>query len=92
MHTPIEVTDRALAFYDEREADCVVSFGGGSTIGLGKAIAWRHGARHLVVATTFDQLGANMLGLLNPIHFVLAGLLTLVGLIPAAIGSIKKNF
>jgi maleylacetate reductase len=30
-----------------------VSFGGGSTIGLGKAIAWRHGARHLVVATTY---------------------------------------
>jgi hypothetical protein len=32
-----------------------------------------------------------MLGLLNPVHFALAGLLALVGLIPAVIGSIKAN-
>jgi hypothetical protein len=33
-----------------------------------------------------------MFGLLNPIHFVGAGLLVVLGLIPGAIGSIKANF
>lgn len=53
MHTPIETTARALQTYAESGADCLVSFGGGSTIGLGKAIAWRNDAPHLVVATTY---------------------------------------
>jgi maleylacetate reductase len=53
MHTPIEGTARALKAYTESGADCLVSFGGGSTIGLGKAIAWRNNAPHLVVATTY---------------------------------------
>jgi len=34
-------------------ADCVPADGGGSTIGLGKAIAWRNGTPQLVVATTY---------------------------------------
>ena len=53
MHTPVSVTERALAACDAAEADSVVSFGGGSTIGLGKAIAWRKGIPHLAVATTY---------------------------------------
>jgi alcohol dehydrogenase class IV len=53
MHTPIEVTAQALQAFAECGADCLVSFGGGSTIGLGKAIAWRNDAPHLVVATTY---------------------------------------
>lgn len=53
MHTPIEVTVTALQAYADTGADCLVSFGGGSTIGLGKAIAWRNNAPHLVVATTY---------------------------------------
>lgn len=53
MHTPVEVTARALQSYADSGADCLVSFGGGSTIGLGKAIAWRNDAPHLVVATTY---------------------------------------
>ena len=53
MHTPIDVTARALQAYVDFGADCIVSFGGGSTIGLGKAIAWRNDAQHLVVATTY---------------------------------------
>jgi maleylacetate reductase len=52
-HTPVEVTDRAVAVVGEHRADTVVSVGGGSTTGLGKALAARLGVRHLVVATTY---------------------------------------
>ena len=41
MHTPVEVTEAALRPFAELRADCVVSVGGGSTTGLGKAIALR---------------------------------------------------
>ena len=53
MHTPVDVTDRALAAFDAAGADGIVSIGGGSTIGLGKAMSWRNKAPHLVVATTY---------------------------------------
>lgn len=53
MHTPVDVTERALAMFDATNADCVVAFGGGSTIGLGKAIAYRNGCPQIIVATTY---------------------------------------
>lgn len=53
MHTPVDVTLRALAAYQTFEADCVVAFGGGSTIGLGKAMARRTDCPQLVIATTY---------------------------------------
>jgi maleylacetate reductase len=53
MHTPIAVTRNALATYKALQADCVVALGGGSTIGLGKAIALRTHAPQIVVATTY---------------------------------------
>lgn len=53
MHTPVDVTETALAAYAEAKADCVVAFGGGSTIGLGKAIALRTDCPQIVVATTY---------------------------------------
>jgi maleylacetate reductase len=53
MHTPVEVTEQALASFRSSGADCVVSFGGGSTIGLGKAIAVRTGADHVAIPTTY---------------------------------------
>lgn len=53
MHTPVDVTMEAISVYDELGADCVVSLGGGSTIGLGKAIAYRNDTPHLVIATTY---------------------------------------
>ena len=53
MHTPVAVTARALAAYDACGADCIVALGGGSTIGLGKAIAYRNDAPQIVVATTY---------------------------------------
>ncbi len=53
MHTPVEVTEAALELYDELDADCVVSVGGGSTTGLGKAIVLRTDAPQLAIATTY---------------------------------------
>lgn len=53
MHTPTEVTARALAVAARRGADCVVSVGGGSTIGLGKAIALHTDLVQIVVPTTY---------------------------------------
>lgn len=53
MHTPVEVTERAMLAYADAGADCVIALGGGSTVGLGKAIAYRNDAPQLVVATTY---------------------------------------
>ena len=52
-HTPVEVTDTAMARAKEVAADAVVSVGGGSTTGLGKALAARTGMPHLVLPTTY---------------------------------------
>ena len=41
MHTPVSVTERALVMVAEHRCDGVLAVGGGSTIGLGKAIALR---------------------------------------------------
>lgn len=43
MHTPVEVTERALASLHEHGADCLVSVGGGSSTGLSKALSVRAG-------------------------------------------------
>lgn len=53
MHTPVHVTEQAMAAFEDAAADCVVALGGGSTIGLSKAIAYRNGAPQVVVATTY---------------------------------------
>lgn len=53
MHTPVEISDDATAYAKEIDADCIVSVGGGSTIGLGKAIAWRTGLPQIVLPTTY---------------------------------------
>lgn len=53
MHTPVGVTVKAVAAFEASGADCVVALGGGSTIGLGKAIAWRNDTPQIVVATTY---------------------------------------
>lgn len=53
MHTPIHVTEEALEFATSRKADSIVSIGGGSTIGLGKALSIRTGLHHLAIPTTY---------------------------------------
>jgi maleylacetate reductase len=53
MHTPVEVTAQALAAMRACDADCVISLGGGSTTGLGKALALRTGVNQLCIPTTY---------------------------------------
>ena len=53
MHTPVEVTEKAVDAFRTSGATAVVSLGGGSTTGLGKAIAVRTGADQVVIPTTY---------------------------------------
>jgi maleylacetate reductase len=53
MHTPTDVTERGLAVLRSVSADCLVSFGGGSTTGLSKALAFRTGLPQVVIPTTY---------------------------------------
>jgi alcohol dehydrogenase class IV len=53
MHTPVEVTERAMKEVAALGADGVVAVGGGSTTGLGKAIALRTELPQVVVPTTY---------------------------------------
>ncbi|MFF0203746.1 maleylacetate reductase and hydroxyquinol 1,2-dioxygenase domain-containing protein [Streptomyces sp. NPDC005017] len=53
MHTPVEVTERALDVLTEAGADGIVALGGGSTTGLAKALAVRTDLPQLVLPTTY---------------------------------------
>lgn len=53
MHTPVEVTERAMETVRGIRADCLVAIGGGSTTGLGKAIALRTDLPQIVLPTSY---------------------------------------
>ena len=53
MHTPVAVTEAALLQLKAAGADCVVAIGGGSTIGLGKALALRTDLPQVAIPTTY---------------------------------------
>ncbi|KAF5565086.1 ADH4-alcohol dehydrogenase IV [Fusarium phyllophilum] len=53
-HTPVSVTEQGAAFLGSVAADCVVSIGGGSVVGLGKAISIRSGVPHISIPTTYS--------------------------------------
>jgi len=53
MHTPWDVTQRALDAAQSARADCVVAIGGGSSIGLSKAVALRTKLPQIVLPTTY---------------------------------------
>ncbi|MFM9589282.1 maleylacetate reductase and hydroxyquinol 1,2-dioxygenase domain-containing protein [Streptomyces scabiei] len=53
MHTPVEVTERALTTVREQHVDCLVAIGGGSTTGLAKALAVRTDLPQVIVPTTY---------------------------------------
>ena len=53
MHTPVVATETALQVVRKLGADAVVAVGGGSTTGLGKAIALRTDLPQIVLPTTY---------------------------------------
>lgn len=53
MHTPVAVTQEALAYLTDCKADCLIAIGGGSTTGLGKALAYRTDLPQIVIPTTY---------------------------------------
>jgi maleylacetate reductase len=63
MHTPVDVTERALEFAKQTNADGLIALGGGSTTGLGKAIALRTDLPQLVLPTTYA--GSEMTNILG---------------------------
>lgn len=63
MHTPVEVTDEAIAIVKREAIDGTIAIGGGSTTGLGKAIAFRTDLPQIVIPTTYA--GSEMTNLLG---------------------------
>lgn len=63
MHTPVDVTLRAVEYARSVHADGLISLGGGSTTGLGKAISLRTGLPQIAVPTTYA--GSEMTGILG---------------------------
>ena len=53
MHTPVEVTEEALKALQAERIDGLVSIGGGSAIGLAKALALRTDLPQIAVPTTY---------------------------------------
>ena len=53
MHVPIETARAAREEARRLQADCCVAIGGGSTIGLGKAIALESALPILAIPTTY---------------------------------------
>lgn len=53
MHVPVEVAREAREVARELRADCAIAVGGGSTVGLGKAIAMESGLPILAIPTTY---------------------------------------
>lgn len=53
MHTPRHITEQALKVATEAQIDSTVSIGGGSTTGLGKALAIRLGVPQICIPTTY---------------------------------------
>lgn len=67
QHVPAEAAEHAVAAARETSADCVVTIGGGTTTGFGKAIALETGIAHVAVPTTYA--GSEM----TPIYGITAG-------------------
>lgn len=63
MHTPVEVTNAAMRQVERDGIDGLLAVGGGSTIGLSKAIALRTDLPQIVVPTTYA--GSEMTSILG---------------------------
>ena len=53
MHTLTSITEKALSYVRDTNADSIVSVGGGSTVGLGKALGIRTNLPHICIPTTY---------------------------------------
>lgn len=53
MHTPVSTTESAMHQMEQMKCDGILAVGGGSSIGLSKAIAYRTDLPQLVVPTTY---------------------------------------
>jgi maleylacetate reductase len=53
MHVPLETVTTAMKVAQELKADCSVSIGGGSTTGLGKALAIKSDLPNIAIPTTY---------------------------------------
>src|SRR6202162_5263215 len=53
MHTPVEVTEAAIQVVDTNDIDGLIAIGGGSTVGLSKALSARTGLPQIAVPTTY---------------------------------------
>ncbi|HEX8605796.1 MAG TPA: maleylacetate reductase, partial [Pseudoduganella sp.] len=53
MHVPIETAREARAYAARLGADCAIAIGGGSTVGLGKAIALESSLPIIAIPTTY---------------------------------------
>ena len=51
MHTPVEVTEAAVQVVDTNDIDGLIAIGGGSTVGLSKALSARTGLPQIAVPT-----------------------------------------
>jgi maleylacetate reductase len=63
MHTPVSVTEAALAVLQREGCDGTIALGGGSSTGLGKAIAFRTDLPQLVIPTSYA--GSEMTNILG---------------------------
>lgn len=79
MHVPIETARAARAVAQERGADCAIAIGGGSTTGLGKAIALESSIPIIAIPTTYA--GSEM----TPIYGITEGGLKKTGRDPAVL-------
>jgi maleylacetate reductase len=63
MHTPVSVTEQALALAKAEGCDGTIALGGGSSTGLGKAIALRTDCPQLAIPTSYA--GSEMTNILG---------------------------
>lgn len=63
MHTPVNVTEEAMAIAKSNDCDGTIALGGGSSTGLGKAIALRTDWPQLVIPTSYA--GSEMTNILG---------------------------
>ena len=66
VHVPVDITEDSVRYVLAKGADCVISVGGGSAVGLGKAICLRTGLPHVCIPTTYS--GSEMTAILGELR------------------------